>query len=79
MTLKQHIFLMKAEIGGGNMRLACCQHYPGNGVHKDSGKLIWNKSSKFLPLSLHMNLTRSRMTLVLLPQSIDDELDEGKC
>lgn len=48
---------------------------------KTVGKLIWNKKpvADFLPLSLHVNFTRSRMTLVLLPWSTDDELDERKC
>lgn len=33
----------------------------------------------FLPMSLRANFTRSWVTLVLLPPSMDDELDEQKC
>lgn len=70
---------MKAVFGQGNISLLSGE--PENGEHKDGGELIWNKKpvADFLPLSLHVNFTRSRMTLVLLPWSIDDELDERKC
>lgn len=46
---------------------------------KTMGKLIWNVKPDCLPLSIHVNFTRSRMTLVLLPPSIDDKLNEWKC
>lgn len=69
-AMKQEISLLSAL--NASQEMVCT---------KTVEKLIWNKERKedFLLLSLHVNFTRSRLTLVLLPRSIDDELDEWKC
>lgn len=51
-------------------------------MYEHGGKLIRNKKpeeERFSTLISHVNFTRSRLTLVLLPRGADDELGERKC